>query len=74
MRRDNSPGSEKDTFSVVRFVIGAVVGIITIILGLFVITDPPLFRFLVLGLGAVQLIVSGSRFAQIMRARSTDNR
>ncbi len=74
MRRDNSSGSEKDTFSVVRFVIGAVVGIITIILGLFVITDPPLFRFLVLGLGAVQLIVSGSQFAQIMRARSTDNR
>lgn len=53
-----------------RFVIGVVVGIISVVLGLFILTEPSWLRILVMALGAIQLTVSAFQFVQIMRERS----
>ena len=70
MRRNNPTGSERDVPSMPRFIIGVVVGIVSVILGLFFLTEPSWLRILVLALGVIQLIVSAFQFTQIMRDRS----
>ena len=55
-----------------RFVIGVVVGIISVVLGLFILTEPSWLRILVIALGVIQLTVSAFQFVQIMRERSED--
>lgn len=68
MRQDNS--RDPNLPSMPRFVIGVVVGIISVVLGLFILTEPSWLRILVMALGAIQLTVSAFQFVQIMRERS----
>ena len=70
VRRDNSTGSDRDIPSMPRFIIGVVVGIISVVLGLFILTEPSWLRILVVALGVIQLTVSAFQFAQIMRERT----
>ena len=55
-----------------RLIIGVVVGIISVVLGLFILTEPSWLRILVVVLGVIQLTVSAFQFAQIMRERARD--
>lgn len=67
MKDDNSQDSTQHVPSIPRYVIGIIVGIVSLILGAFFITDPTWLRILILVLGVIQLIVSGLHTRQVIQ-------
>ena len=57
--------------SMPRYVIGIIVGVVSVILGAFFLTEPTWLRILIMLLGVIQLIVSGFHTRQVIRYLSS---
>lgn len=53
--------------SIPRYVIGIIVGVVSVVLGAFFLTEPTWLRVLILVLGVIQLIVSGFQTRQVIQ-------
>ncbi len=64
---ENNVDNGESVPSIPRYIIGIIVGTISLILGIFVLTDPTWLRILLLVLGVLQLTVSAFHTVQVVR-------
>ncbi|MCY4475550.1 MAG: hypothetical protein OXC83_08980 [Chloroflexi bacterium] len=67
MNDNSSPDIALPVPSIPRYIIGIIVGVVSVILGAFILTEPTWLRILILVLGVIQLIVSAFHTRQVIR-------
>ena len=67
MNNDDKPESIAIVPSIPRYIIGIIVGIVSLILGGFLIKDPTWLRAIIFVLGVIQLIISAVHTRQVLR-------
>ena len=71
MRDDKTNDGNEAAPSIPRYIIGIIVGVVSIVLGIFFLTEPTWLRILILVLGVLQLIVSAFHTRQVLRHLSS---
>ncbi len=71
MKDNNSPDDTVPVPSIPRYIIGIIVGVVSVILGAFILTEPTWLRILITVLGVIQLIVSAFHTRQVIRYLSS---
>ena len=71
MRDDKTNDGNEAAPSIPRYIIGIIVGVVSIVLGIFFLTEPTWLRILILVLGALQLTVSAFHTRQVLRHLSS---
>ncbi len=67
MKNDDRPEPTAIVPSIPRYIIGIIVGVVSLILGAFLIPEPPWLRVIILVLGVIQLIISAVQTRQVLR-------
>ncbi len=67
MKDNSSPDGTVPVPSIPRYIIGIIVGVVSVVLGAFILTEPTWLRILILVLGVIQLIVSAFHTRQVIR-------
>jgi uncharacterized membrane protein HdeD (DUF308 family) len=67
MKEDNSAEFTEQVPSIPRYIIGIFVGVVSLLLGAFFLTEPTWLRILVTVLGVIQLIISGFHTRQVIQ-------
>lgn len=68
---NNSTENTELVPNIPRYVIGIIVGVVSVLLGAFFLTEPTWLRILILVLGVIQLVVSGFHTRQVIRHLSS---
>ena len=67
MKDESSTDGTQHVPSIPRYIIGIIVGVVSIVLGAFFLTEPTWLRILILVLGVLQLIVTGFHTRQVIQ-------
>lgn len=67
MNDNSSSDSALPVPSIPRYIIGIIVGVVSVVLGAFILTEPTWLRILILVLGVIQLIISAFHTRQVIR-------
>ena len=67
MKDNSSPSGAVPVPSISRYIIGIIVGVVSVVLGAFFLTEPTWLRILISVLGVIQLIVSAFHTRQVIR-------